>query len=302
MEEYLYPAMEDFIVDFVVDKGANARMLNFKLRRFTLVGATTMAGLLTAPLRDRFGLVYRMNYYTPDELRAVVMRSASLLQIEIGEDAAAEIARRARGTPRIANRLLRRVRDYAQVEAGGVITCAVADAALRLEGIDAVGLDNLDRALLHDHRCLPGRPWGSRRLPPRSTRVRAPSWRSSSPTCCRSASSLGPRAGARPPWLPTSTCTCPPLATRPNRASVCSPARSLQSHAQANRRAEREPRAASQQGSCGLRSPGPKGFAHTQRGCLRPRHTRSADRSRLTLLGSRGMHALLGKPLVLVYT
>jgi len=148
VEEYLYPAMEDFIVDFVVDKGANARMLNFKLRRFTLVGATTMAGLLTAPLRDRFGLVYRMNYYTPDELRAVILRSAKLLRIEIGEDAAAEIARRSRGTPRIANRLLRRVRDYAQVEAGGVITREVADAALRLEGIDNAGLDNLDRALL----------------------------------------------------------------------------------------------------------------------------------------------------------
>ncbi|NLC55828.1 MAG: Holliday junction branch migration DNA helicase RuvB [Armatimonadetes bacterium] len=148
VEEYLYPAMEDFIVDFVVDKGANARMLNFKLHRFTLVGATTMAGLLSAPLRDRFGLVYRMNYYSPAELHAVVMRSARLLGIAVGEDAAWEIARRARGTPRVANRLLRRVRDYAQVEAAGVITREVADAALRLEGIDEMGLDALDRALL----------------------------------------------------------------------------------------------------------------------------------------------------------
>ncbi|MBI3946485.1 MAG: Holliday junction branch migration DNA helicase RuvB [Armatimonadetes bacterium] len=148
IEEYLYPAMEDFVVDFVVDRGASARMLNFKLRRFTLVGATTMAGLLTAPLRDRFGLVYRLNYYSPEDLRAVVLRSARLLEIGIGEDAASEIARRARGTPRVANRLLRRVRDYAQVEADGEITHAVVDAALRLEGIDEAGLDALDRALL----------------------------------------------------------------------------------------------------------------------------------------------------------
>lgn len=148
VEEYLYPAMEDFVVDFVVDKGANARMLNFPLRRFTLVGATTLAGLLSAPLRDRFGLVYRLNYYSAEELRAVVMRSARLLNIGIGADAAGEIARRSRGTPRVANRLLRRVRDYAQVEAAGEITPAVADAALRLEGIDETGLDALDRALL----------------------------------------------------------------------------------------------------------------------------------------------------------
>lgn len=148
VEEYLYPAMEDFLVDFVVDKGANARILNFKLRRFTLVGATTMAGMLSAPLRDRFGLVYHMHYYSPDDLQAVVLRSAKILNIPIGSDAADEIARRSRGTPRIANRLLRRVRDYAQVEAGGAINRKVADAALRLEGIDAIGLDSLDRALL----------------------------------------------------------------------------------------------------------------------------------------------------------
>lgn len=148
VEEYLYPAMEDFVVDFVLDKGASARMLNFKLRQFTLVGATTMAGLLSAPLRDRFGLLYRLNYYSPEELHSVVLRSARLLSVEVGEDAAWEIARRARGTPRVANRLLRRVRDYAQVEAGGGITRSVADAALRLEGIDEAGLDALDRALL----------------------------------------------------------------------------------------------------------------------------------------------------------
>ncbi|HEX3000376.1 MAG TPA: Holliday junction DNA helicase RuvB C-terminal domain-containing protein, partial [Armatimonadota bacterium] len=114
----------------------------------TLVGATTMAGMLSAPLRDRFGLVYHMHYYSPDDLQAVVLRSAKILNIPIGSDAADEIARRSRGTPRIANRLLRRVRDYAQVEAGGAINRKVADAALRLEGIDAIGLDSLDRALL----------------------------------------------------------------------------------------------------------------------------------------------------------
>ncbi len=148
VEEYLYSAMEDFVVDFVVDKGANARMLNFKLRNFTLVGATTLAGLLSAPLRDRFGLVYRLNYYSAEDLHRVVLRSAQILGIPVGDDAASEIARRSRGTPRIANRLLRRVRDYSQVEAAGALDRAVADAALRLEGIDEIGLDALDRALL----------------------------------------------------------------------------------------------------------------------------------------------------------
>src|SRR5918912_1159138 len=107
--------MEDFVVDFVLDKGANARVLNFKLRPFTLVGATTMAGLLSGPLRDRFGLVYHMTYYQPEELRQIVERSARLLNVPIEREGAEEIARRARGTPRIANRLLRRVRDYAEV-------------------------------------------------------------------------------------------------------------------------------------------------------------------------------------------
>jgi len=148
VEEYLYSAMEDFTIDFVLDKGANARVLNFKLRPFTLVGATTMAGLLSGPLRDRFGLVYRMSYYQPEELRAIVLRSARILKVPIEMEGADEIARRARGTPRIANRLLRRVRDYAQVEGTGVVTCAAADAALKLEGIDSLGLDRLDRDLL----------------------------------------------------------------------------------------------------------------------------------------------------------
>jgi holliday junction DNA helicase RuvB len=148
IEEYLYPAMEDYVVDFVLDKGANARMLNFRLRPFTLVGATTMAGLLSGPLRDRFGLVYHMNYYTPAELRSIVLRSAGILGVPIEDEAADEISGRSRGTPRIANRLLRRVRDFAEVERAGVCDRESAREALRLEGIDEIGLDRLDRRLL----------------------------------------------------------------------------------------------------------------------------------------------------------
>jgi holliday junction DNA helicase RuvB len=148
VEEYLYPAMEDFTVDFVLDKGASARMLNFKLRRFTLVGATTMSGLLSGPLRDRFGLVYHLDFYEPEDLRTIVLRSAGILGVPIEEAGADEIARRSRGTPRIANRLLRRVRDFAQVEGNGTVDAVAADAALGLEGIDPIGLDRLDRELL----------------------------------------------------------------------------------------------------------------------------------------------------------
>ena len=148
VEEYLYPAMEDFTIDFVLDKGANARMLNFKLRQFTLVGATTMTGLLSGPLRGRFGITYHMDYYHPEDLRTIVLRSAGILNVPIEESGADEIARRSRGTPRIANRLLKRVRDFAQVEGNGVVTDEAADAALRLEGIDALGLDRLDRQLI----------------------------------------------------------------------------------------------------------------------------------------------------------
>jgi holliday junction DNA helicase RuvB len=140
--------MEDFVVDFVLDKGANARMLNFRLRPFTMVGATTMAGLLSGPLRDRFGLVYHMSYYSPQELKEIVLRSARILNVPIHNDGADEIARRSRGTPRIANRLLRRVRDFAQVERSGVCDREAAREALRLEGIDEIGLDRLDRRLL----------------------------------------------------------------------------------------------------------------------------------------------------------
>lgn len=148
VEEYLYPAMEDFAIDFVLDRGANARMLNYKLRPFTLVGATTMTGLLSGPLRGRFGLTYHMDYYHPDDLQTIVERSAGILKVPIEPAGAEEIARRSRGTPRIANRLLRRARDYAEVEGNGTITRETADAGLRLEGIDTIGLDRLDRELL----------------------------------------------------------------------------------------------------------------------------------------------------------
>jgi holliday junction DNA helicase RuvB len=148
VEEYLYPAMEDFQIDFVVDRGAYAKTLKLPLKRFTLVGATTRAGMLSAPLRDRFGLMYHLDYYEPPELRTIVERSARVLDVRIDGDGARTIAERSRGTPRVANRLLRRVRDYAEVRADGVVTGAVADAALSREGVDERGLDRLDRAYL----------------------------------------------------------------------------------------------------------------------------------------------------------
>ena len=148
VEEFLYPAMEDFAIDFMVDRGAYAKTIKINLRRFTLVGATTRAGLLTAPLRERFGIVHHLDYYSPEELHQIVEHSASILGVIIDAGGAAEIAGRARGTPRIANRLLRRVRDFAQVKADGRIDRDVAQAALALEGIDLLGLDGLDRAFL----------------------------------------------------------------------------------------------------------------------------------------------------------
>lgn len=148
IEETLYPAMEDFQLDIVIGQGPSARTLKLELPRFTLVGATTRAGLLTSPLRDRFGVVTRLDFYSPDELQVIVGRSAQLLQVQIDPFGMREIARRARGTPRIANRLLRRVRDYAQVRADGVITREVANAALQLLEVDSHGLDKMDRQLL----------------------------------------------------------------------------------------------------------------------------------------------------------
>jgi Holliday junction DNA helicase RuvB len=151
VEEILYPALEDFQIDIMIGEGPAARSVKLELPAFTLVGATTRAGMLTNPLRDRFGIVARLEFYSPEELTRIVGRSARLLDIALEPDGALEIARRSRGTPRIANRLLRRVRDYAEVRAGGRITHDVADAALSMLDVDAAGLDVMDRKLL---RCV----------------------------------------------------------------------------------------------------------------------------------------------------
>jgi Holliday junction DNA helicase RuvB len=148
IEEFLYPAMEDFKVDFVVDKGMFAKTINIPLKKFTLLGATTRAGSLSAPLRNRFGLFYHLEFYSVDELRQIILRSAGILGAQIDETGATEVARRARGTPRIANRLLRRVRDFAEVKAAGKINPEIARQALKLEGVDDEGLDDLDRNFL----------------------------------------------------------------------------------------------------------------------------------------------------------
>lgn len=145
VEEFLYSAMEDFQVDFVIEKGAHARTIKLPLKPFTLAGATTRTGMLSAPLLDRFGLVYHLDFYSAEELARVVKRSARLLDTPIDDEGALEIARRSRGTPRIANRLLKRVRDFAQVRGDGTITQAIADEALRREGVDEQGLNDLDR-------------------------------------------------------------------------------------------------------------------------------------------------------------
>ncbi len=148
VEEILYPAMEDYKLDIIIGQGPSARTMKIPLPPFTLVGATTRAGLLTPPLRDRFGVVLRVDFYEPEDLMKIVIRSARLLEIPIRDDGAFEIARRARGTPRVANRLLRRVRDFAQVEADGVITREVADRALDMLEVDEQGLDKMDRHIM----------------------------------------------------------------------------------------------------------------------------------------------------------
>src|SRR5476649_2238250 len=148
VEEILYPALEDFKIDIMIGEGPSARSVKLDLQPFTLVGATTRAGMLTNPLRDRFGIVARLEFYNTEELTKIVTRSAALLNANIAPDGAIEVARRARGTPRIANRLLRRVRDYAEVKADGDITKAVADAALVMLDVDTVGFDVMDRKLL----------------------------------------------------------------------------------------------------------------------------------------------------------
>ena len=148
VEEFLYPAMEDFAVDFVFDKGVHARSHRYQLKRFTLVGATTRVGLLSAPLRDRFGLFRSLDFYEEGDLVDIAKRSAALLNAHLTDEGALELSRRARGTPRIVNRLLKRVRDYTQVRADGRITTTTVAAALKLEGVDAAGLTNLDRRYL----------------------------------------------------------------------------------------------------------------------------------------------------------
>lgn len=148
VEEVLYPAMEDFAIDIMIGKGQTAKSLRIDVPHFTLVGATTRAGLLSAPLRDRFGVINRLEFYTTEELKKIIIQSASLLKVKIDDAGALEMARRSRGTPRIANRLLRRVRDFAQVKYDGVITAEVASAALDILDVDKLGLDPIDRKVL----------------------------------------------------------------------------------------------------------------------------------------------------------
>jgi Holliday junction DNA helicase RuvB len=148
VEEYIYPAMEDYCLDIMIDKGPSARSVRLNLPKFTLIGATTRAGLLTAPMRARFGMINRLDYYAPAALESIVLRSARILDVAIEASGAAEIAARSRGTPRVANRLLRRVRDFAQVQGDGKITKAVADSALLRLEVDAVGLDDMDKRIL----------------------------------------------------------------------------------------------------------------------------------------------------------
>jgi len=148
VEEFIYPAMEDFKVDFTVDSGMHAKTINFPLKRFTLIGATTRAGLLSSPLRSRFGMLYHMEFYTTQELTLILKRTAGLLNLTAQPGTLEQIAGRCRGTPRIANRLLKRVRDYAQVKGSGILTQDIVDNALTMEQIDVLGLDELDRAFL----------------------------------------------------------------------------------------------------------------------------------------------------------
>lgn len=148
VEEVLYPAMEDYAIDIMIGKGASARSIRLELPKFTLVGATTRAGLLTAPLRDRFGVIHKLEFYTVEELQQIIMHSAEVLEVEIDPNGARELARRSRGTPRLANRILKRVRDFAQVKYDGIITEQVANTALDLLDVDKLGLDHVDRNIL----------------------------------------------------------------------------------------------------------------------------------------------------------
>ncbi|MBR0173567.1 MAG: Holliday junction branch migration DNA helicase RuvB [Lachnospiraceae bacterium] len=148
VEEVLYPAMEDYAIDIMIGKGPTARSVRLELPRFTLVGATTRAGMLTAPLRDRFGIIHRMEYYEPGELKTIILQSANVLGVTVEDAGALEMAKRSRGTPRLANRILKRVRDYAQVRYDGIVTGAVAEEALNLMDVDHLGLDHTDQNIL----------------------------------------------------------------------------------------------------------------------------------------------------------
>lgn len=165
VEELLYPAMEDFAIDILLGKGETARSIRLNLPHFTLVGATTRAGMLTAPLRDRFGIVHRLEFYTPDELKEIILRSAKVLGVEIDEEGAATLSRRSRGTPRLANRILKRVRDFAQVKGNGVIDREITESTLALLDIDENGLDTSDRRVLETIiRTFGGGPVGAETL------------------------------------------------------------------------------------------------------------------------------------------
>jgi Holliday junction DNA helicase RuvB len=173
VEEFIYPAMEDFKVDFTVDSGLHAKTINFPLKRFTLIGATTRAGLLSAPLRSRFGMLYHLDFYDSDELTEILARSAELLELQCEEGTLELIANRSRGTPRVANRLLKRVRDYAQVKGSGILSAEIVENSLKMEQIDSLGLDELDRSFLRALiNVYNGGPAGiaSKRSPPPSAR------------------------------------------------------------------------------------------------------------------------------------
>ena len=205
VEEVLYPAMEDYAIDIMIGKGATARSIRLDLPKFTLVGATTRAGMLTAPLRDRFGVVNRLEFYTEEELMTIIKRSARVLNVEIDTKGALELAKRSRGTPRLANRLLKRVRDFAQVKYDGKITYDVASFALDLLEVDQYGLDKIDRRILKTLIVnFQGGPVGLETLAAAIGEMQA-LWRMfMSHIFCRMASSTGPREAVQRPHLPIS--------------------------------------------------------------------------------------------------
>ena len=206
VEEVLYPAMEDYALDLIVGKGPSARTLRLALPRFTIIGATTRVAMLSSPLRDRFGVTYRLDFYDAQAVEAIIRRSARILGVSLDDGGAGEIARRSRGTPRVANRLLKRVRDFAQVRAAGAITERVAMEALHMLDVDALGLDEIDRrVLIAIIEKFEAAPWGSKPSRPASPRKRTRSWTSTSPTCCSLASWRAHPGAERPRGAPTIT-------------------------------------------------------------------------------------------------